>query len=428
MSKRLEVVAGLVALSLAMPGIASAAWSAAGLGSGATRALVMPTGPTPTISVTGRNVAVSWSAVTLPGGTSVAGYRVARYVAGTGVPATILSACTGTIAALTCTEAAVPPGTWRYGITPLRNAWTGSEGSWSSNAVVGSPTFSFSSSAAITALPSTRPGSLANFVTGETVQFRLDSPAGTLLTGSTTPSTIGAAGSATTSVTIPAGTTQGAHTVYAVGSGGSQASASITVDTVAPVVSAAAIGKTAGGLTGFIRQGGTYYVYAQVTDATSAVGTVTASVTNVTTGSTAVAMTAGSYSAGGVSYNYRSASLTANASLSAGSKTFTITAADANGTSGTTSGFSVTVDNTAPTATNVQTSNASGGTVGRAEAGDTMTLTYGETMEPISIVAGWTGTSMSVTVRLVDGGAGNDQIQIYDSSNVTQLPLGSIGL
>ena len=76
-------------------------------------------------------------------------------------------------------------------------------------------------------------------------------------------------------------------------------------------MSAAIIGKTAGGVTGYLKQAGTYYVYAQVTDAVSSVSTVTANVSTVTTGSTAVAMTAGSYSAGGGSYNYRSALLTA---------------------------------------------------------------------------------------------------------------------
>ncbi len=374
-------------------------------------------------------MAVSWSAVTFPDGVGVGGYRVARYAAGTGTPATVLSACTGTISALTCTEAAVPPGTWRYGITPVRNAWSGAESAWSTNAVVGSPSFSFSSSAVITSLPSVRAGNLANYVTGETVQFRLDSQAGTLLTGSTAPSPIGAAGSATTSVTIPTGTTDGTHTIYAVGSSGSVASATVTVDRTAPVVSAAVIGKSAGGVTGYLKQAGTYYVYGQVTDAVSSVSTVTANVSTVTSGSTAVAMTAGSYSAGGVSYNYRSALLTATSALTStnGTRAFSITATDSNGFSGTTSGFSVTVDVTVPAGSDVQTANVGGGTVGRPESGDTMTLTYTETMEPISILALWDGTSTSVTVRLNNSGA-NDQVQVWNAANSAQLPLGTVGL
>jgi hypothetical protein len=50
-------------------------------------------------------------------------------------------------------------------------------------------------------------------------------------------------------------------------------------------------------------------------------------VSTVTTGQTAVALVAGS-SIGGASYNFRSASVTANAALAAGAKTYTVTATD----------------------------------------------------------------------------------------------------
>ncbi len=130
------------------------------------------------------------------------------------------------------------------------------------------------------------------------------------------PTPIGSSGSANITVTIPAGTSNGSHTVYAVGSGGSTASASILVDSVAPTVTAAAIAKTQGGTAGFVKQGGTYYVYANVTDGGSGVATVTANVSTVTTGQTAAALSSGSFVVGGVTYNYRSAQLTANATLS----------------------------------------------------------------------------------------------------------------
>ena len=56
-------------------------------------------------------------------------------------------------------------------------------------------------------------------------------------------------------------------------------------------------------------------MYAQVTDGWT-VGTVTANVavagTVITTGQTAVAMTAGSYTVEGLTYNYRTALLTAD--------------------------------------------------------------------------------------------------------------------
>ena len=50
--------------------------------------------------------------------------------------------------------------------------------------------------------------------------------------------------------------------------------------------------------------------------------TFTVNVSNFTTGQTAVPLVAGSYTAFGTTYNYRSAALTANAVLSAGSKTY----------------------------------------------------------------------------------------------------------
>ena len=56
------------------------------------------------------------------------------------------------------------------------------------------------------------------------------------------------------------------------------------------------IGKTVGGVTGFIRQGGTYYVYATVATDTgnpaSGIASVKANVEGVTTGQTAVALVA----------------------------------------------------------------------------------------------------------------------------------------
>ena len=64
-------------------------------------------------------------------------------------------------------------------------------------------------------------------------------------------------------------------------------------DNVPPSVSSTVISKTVPYLPGFIRQGGTYYVYANVTDggcAPSGIATVRANVSTVTTGSTAVAL------------------------------------------------------------------------------------------------------------------------------------------
>ena len=54
------------------------------------------------------------------------------------------------------------------------------------------------------------------------------------------------------------------------------------------------------------------------------------------------------------------------------------------------------IDNTHPSATNVQTAN--GGTQGRIDAGDSITFTWSEPMAPASIMTGWTGASQPVRV------------------------------
>jgi hypothetical protein len=202
----------------------------------------------------------------------------------------------------------------------------------------------------------------------------------------------------------------------------------------APQVTAAVLGKSAGGATGFVKQGGGYFVYANVAADTgnpaSGIAAVKADVSNVTAGSTAVALTAGSFSAGGTSYGYRSAALSADAALAAGARSFTVTATDNAANANALSG-SATVDNTAPLASDVQTANA--GAAGLAEQGDSLILTFSEPVEPESILAGWSGAATSVVVRLADNGilalpTGNDTVQVYNAANTTALPLGTVDL
>jgi chitinase len=78
----------------------------------------------------------------------------------------------------------------------------------------------------------------------------------------------------------------------------------------------------------------------------------------------------------------------------------------------------VTVDNTAPTATDVQALN--GGTAGRIDAGDTVAFTWSEPMAPASILAGWSGTSQAIRVRINDAGA-NDTLDLYNAAGTTRL-------
>jgi hypothetical protein len=200
-------------------------------------------------------------------------------------------------------------------------------------------------------------------------------------------------------------------------------------DWVAPSASASVIGKSQGGVPGYIRQGGTYMVYANVSDGgapASGVAGVTANASTVTTGQSATALSAGSFPTGGVTYSHRSGTLTANASLAAGTYAYSLTSKDLANNSRTQSGYTVVVDNTAPTAADVQTANKAGGTAGKPEAGDSITFTFSEPIDPSSILANWEGQATGVVVRMTN--TTGDPLTVFNAANTTQLPLGSVNL
>jgi len=199
---------------------------------------------------------------------------------------------------------------------------------------------------------------------------------------------------------------------------------SADADFLPPTASASVIGKTQGGVPGYVKKSGTYYVYANVSDSgnpASGIASVKANVSALTSGQTAVALAAGSYSAGGVSYNYRSAQLTAASTLSAGSKAYSLALTDQAGNSGSQS-FSVTADNGPFAAAEIGTENHSGGTAGKAEKGDTVTYTFNKAVDPASIVSGWDGSgTKSVTVSIADS-ASNDALTVSGAT------IGSVAL
>jgi hypothetical protein len=409
------------------PGAAYAAWSGNGTVTGQAQAATMPSGSAPTVSAAGHSITVSWTSGTLLG-QSITGYTVKRYNAA-GVAQTVGAGCSNTIATLSCTEASVPAGAWTYTVTPLLDSWLGTESARSSAVTIQAPALSITSATTVTSLPSTVSASLTGYSAGQTVTFKLDSATGTTLTSTLSPASIPESGSATASITLPAATAQGAHTIYAVGSQGDTATASLTVNR--PVVSTAVIAKSAGGVSGAIKQGGTYYVYANVTGSgtpPAGLGSVTADVSAITTGQTAAALSSGTYTVDGQSYGYRTAQLTAKSSLAAGTDAFTVKLTDSAGTA-TSASYSVTVDDTAPHATNVQTTNVSGGTAGKPEQGDTVTFTFSEAIDPETVLAGWDGTAQSVVVAMSDGGTSSDDtLYVLNPSTLTPLPLGAVDL
>jgi hypothetical protein len=235
--RRLLAAAAAVIATLAFTGELYAYFStAAGSGSsGAAAAATVQQGATPTVARVGATaVAVTWGSSTLSNGTPVDGYVVTRYDAATGAPQIAMPGCSGTIAGLSCTESAVPVGSWTYAVTPvIGDDWHGAESTKSGAVVVTGVT---SLTVAPTVLggpfPQTVTGSLAGFGWNESVAYRLD--AGTTLAGS--PSAADGNGDAAVSIGIPH-VADGAHTLHADGST-SHASAGIVVDTTAPTVSA----------------------------------------------------------------------------------------------------------------------------------------------------------------------------------------------
>jgi hypothetical protein len=204
-------------------------------------------------------------------------------------------------------------------------------------------------------------------------------------------------------------------------------------DFTPPAITATLVAKALGGVTGYVRNGGKYFVYANVATDTgnpaSGLATVKANASELTSGETAVTLAAGTYTAGAVSYNYRSAELTSNAAI-AGVKPYSVTATDNAGNARIANG-TATVDNTVPTASDIQTTNV--GTVGLAEQNDTVTFTFSEPIDPQSILAGWDGTTTSVVVRIVDNGLlglplGNDELFVYNAANNSALPFGAVSM
>ena len=296
------------------------------------------------------------------------------------------------------------------------------------------------------------------------------------------------------------------------------------IDNTGPAIAGVVLVRTSGGTpastTGFLHQGGTYRVYAQASDATSGVSGVTVNASSLTSGQTAVPMTAGSYTVAGQSYNYAGAELTADATLAEGARVVSVSATDrANNTSsaapsaqidntapnasmtdpgtwlrgtialsatgsdafaglesllirfaptGTTTWTTICsgalsplscninttsyadggydfqslamdgagnnaastvtnrkIDNTAPTAVTVATTNRTGGTQGKVEPGDSVTFTFSEPIAPATLLAGWDGTSTNVTVRFT-GSNGGDSFTVWDAANTTQLNFGGV--
>jgi hypothetical protein len=177
--------------------------------------------------------------------------------------------------------------------------------------------------------------------------------------------------SKTAAGSVPAGPAAFAVTATDKAANSAPGSFSVSVDTTPPTVSGVAIANTTTNAAGWVRKSGAYAVYANASDA-SGISSVKANVSTLTSGQTALALSACSTgcTVGGVTYAYKSAAKTAASTLAAGAVGFPVTVTDGVGNTTTANG-SGTADNTVPAATAeaiVPTATGVPGSIGQGRA------------------------------------------------------------
>jgi hypothetical protein len=205
-------------------------------GPGAGSAATLNGGSAVTAESHGTHVVLDWGASSLTTGDPADAYLVKRYDVATGTEQTMLSNCTGRITATTCNELNMPQGDWRYTVTPLEGAnWRGAESAQSGDVVTGPTVMLLDRTVIGPPLPTQVTGTVTGLVPGEGLTYHLDDA--TSLSGS--PANADANGNAAVTLTIPAGTSDGPHTVSVFGNdpiAPADADAAIVVDTTAPTL------------------------------------------------------------------------------------------------------------------------------------------------------------------------------------------------
>ncbi len=113
------------------------------------------------------------------------------------------------------------------------------------------------------------------------------------------------------------------------------------------------------------------------------------------------------------------------ATLAAGTYTLRAFQVDSAGNTGGSAPVTVTVDTVRPTAQAIAATNG-GGVAGRLDAGDAITFTYSEALDPATILAGWNGTSIAMRVRFFSGGA-NDTFSLLDAAGAATVRIAGGG-
>jgi hypothetical protein len=221
-SIRIQVALTVVSVlsGLAVPGeAAEAAWHSVSVDSTvAATAREMPVVGQPAVSVSGRDVTVTWAAAEIGPGVPVDAYEVTRFDEGTDEAAQVGSGCTASMKTVSCVERSVRGGSWEYAVRTRQADWVGPAGPRSAPVDVAGPALTLSAST-VRSLPAKLTAIVSGFVPGEAVTFRLDDPdSGTDLPASP-----------------PAGVPDGPHTVFGFDAAGDRADAGLIV-TVGPVL------------------------------------------------------------------------------------------------------------------------------------------------------------------------------------------------
>jgi hypothetical protein len=199
----------------------------------------------------------------------------------------------------------------------------------------------------------------------------------------------------------------------------------VVVDNTGPTIVGSVIATTASGTPidgpGAVRNGGTYRIYAEVTDAGSGVQSASANVavaSNViTTGQSSVTLTfnATGVTLAGTTYHWISAELTADAGLTQGPKNYTVTALDNLSTSTGPQTFSVFADTTVPTVS--LTSPTSSSNV-RATIAPSATATDNNGIAFVKIQRSPAGANTWTDVCTITTGSGSTYSCSFDTTTI----------
>jgi hypothetical protein len=383
-------------------GVALAAWLVTGSATLHTAAATMSAGNAPSATASGSTVHVTWPANEIVAGTPVTGYRVVRYDGG-GTAQPAQGGCSGVVSSAGCTEPGVPDGSWTYRVQPVEGTqWTGAPSDPSGTVVVSTVSVTFPE-AANYGVASWNKG-CGTAASGDICGTAVTAPGVKLskvevrLSGGGWEQSFDAGKTANWRVpfAVDAFPGAGSYTVRAVVTDAngrrSETSRTFTVHPEVPPVPT--FTATPPALTN--QTSATFGFDSSRNDVTFECSLDNATFSGCTSGVTVHSLTSRSHR-------------------------FRVQARDGGDNVSPVATATWTVDASAPQATDVQ---ASGGTAGVIEAGDRLTLSYSEPMAPASLVAGWDGGALPVTVRI-----SGTTVTIHDGANGAQLTaFGSVDL